>query len=232
MQHVHNLPNPRQAGYSWPEFEEGLASYQRVRKVARQIEGERHSLEAEINSLKREDRKRLGEAMLAGGRSEAEEEDPKILELQKRARKLERDENALHEVAIPRAESELGAAIGMNRLEWNEELWEDLPKRIEAAREAAASAGAMLQSSMQRLAQTLSLIDWTTSNNPFVYSPPDAGRAISEALATIHGHLAGVERKLEERRQEQEAEEERRAERRRRIEAGEVKTATAAGPQR
>ena len=230
MQHVHNLPNPRQAGYSWPEFEEGLASYQRVRKVARQIEGERHSLEAEINSLKREDRKRLGEAMLAGGRGQ--EENPKILELQKRARKLERDENALREVAIPRAESELGAAIGMNRLEWNEELWEDLPKRIEAAREAAASAGAMLQSSMQRLAQTLSLIDWTSSHNPFVYSPPDAGRAISEALATIHGHLAGVERKIEARREEQEAEEERRAEVRRKIEAGEIKTATAAGPQR
>src|SRR5918994_496771 len=103
MQQIHSLPQPKQAGFVWPQLEEARAKYNRVRQKAREVESERYALEAEIRDLIDKDTAQLAQAWLEG--EEGAGEDPKIVELQRRTRELERKEKALRDVAIPEAEA-------------------------------------------------------------------------------------------------------------------------------
>ena len=197
MQQVHNLPQPRQGGFEWPELEAARAKYNHIRKKAREIEAERYQLESEIKRHIDRDTSGLAESWLSG--EEGEAEDPRIRKLQEKKRELERREMALRNVAIPRVESEVAQVIGQSRLIWQEEIWASLPGLVEAAQRALTETVHTVQGAFHPLTVALSLLEWTNSGNPLSYAPPSGvDRTIGESFGRLHEALVRVESRIAE----------------------------------
>jgi len=130
MKQFHSLPDPQEAGFSWPAFAEAL---ERIRNVeSRRLEAERtvQELQDRIRDENQQDIKRLADAIAAGDPDPAP---PGLEDLASDLSEQKRLGRALEE-AEPRAEGDLVRAVQGHREEWVAEVDAALEKAIAAER--------------------------------------------------------------------------------------------------
>src|SRR5215204_7206073 len=125
----YSLPNPREVGLKWRQFEKARQNVERIETRLRKTQNERARLEGEIRDLGDAEVRELSQAILRG------EDDPTASHdahqrLVERLRGLKREEAAVSQ-ALPQAEEELRQVVFENQHRWKDEADTALEKAIE-----------------------------------------------------------------------------------------------------
>src|SRR5829696_1000117 len=180
-----SLPDPRESGLKWKQFEKARQNVERIETRLRQTQKERARLEGEIRDLGDAEVRELSQAILRG------EDDPTARhdeheKLVERLRDLKREEAAIAQ-ALPRAEEELRQTIFEHQGRWKEEADTALEKAIAAERGAYERALELIQEPRRKRIYAENLAAWVRYPQPAFGVPSDVA-----ALSTIQN----LERRL------------------------------------
>src|SRR5215211_2078205 len=115
----YSLPDPREVGLKWKQFEKARQNVERIEGRLRKTQNERARLEQEIRDLGDAEVRELSQAILAGtdDPSAKHGEHEKLVE---RVRSLKREEQAISQ-ALPVAEEELRQTVFEYQHKWKDE---------------------------------------------------------------------------------------------------------------
>ena len=192
----YSLPDPREAGLKWKQFEKARQNVERIETRLRQTQKERARLEGEIRELGDAEVRELSQAILRG------EDDPTAHhgeheKLVERLRDLKREEAAIAQ-ALPRAEEELRQTIFEHQGRWKEEADTALEKAIQEERKAYEKALKLIQEPRRRRIYAENLAAWVRYPQPAFGVPSDV--AALSAVQNLQSGAYVAEEKLEERR--------------------------------
>src|SRR5829696_9823951 len=192
-----SLPDPRESGLKWKQFEKARQNVERIETRLRQTQNERARLEGEIRDLGDAEVRELSQAILRG------EDDPTArhdehAKLVERLRDLKREEAAIAQ-ALPQAEEELRQVVFENQHRWKEEADTALEKAIAAERKAYAKAIELIEGSRATRMYLEALSGWVRYPTPSFGAPSDV--VARSAIGRLEGDAVLAEEKMAERRQ-------------------------------
>src|SRR5215218_6010167 len=196
MRAFYTLPEPKEAGLKWREYERARAKVERIEQRLRETQRERARLEQEIRDLGEDEVRELARAILEGTDDPTARsgEHEKLVE---RLRDLKREEAAIAQ-ALPRAEEELRQTIFEHQGRWKEEADTALEKAIQEERKAYEKALKLIQEPRRRRIYAENLAAWVRYPQPTFGVPSDV--AALSAIQNLQSGAYVAEEKLEERR--------------------------------
>jgi hypothetical protein len=196
----YTLPEPKEAGLKWREYERARAKVERIDERLQQAKRARAEIEQEIKHLDDSAVRELAQAVLAGEDDPAAKHDEHE-KLVARLRDLRREEQAVSQ-ARPVAEEELRQVVYEHQHRWKQEADKALEKAIRDERGAYAKAQELIEKPRAKRLYLEALASWVRYPQPTFSTPADAGvpTAIQNLLS---GNFAAEERMRERTHNEQ-----------------------------
>jgi|SRR5215218_129015 len=200
----YSLPDPREVGLKWKQFEKAAAKVERIEKRFHDTQNERARLEQEIRDLGENEVRQLAQAILAG------EDDPTARsgeqeKLVERVRALKREEQAIAQ-ALPVAEEELRQTVFEYQHRWKDEADSALEKAIAEEQGAYAKAIELIEGPRLRRMHLEALSGWVRYPTSAFGAPSDV--VARSAIQRLEGDAAFAEEKMAERHQAEQLERE------------------------
>jgi hypothetical protein len=197
MRAFYTLPDPREVGLKWKQYEAARAKVDRIEERLQEAQNKRALLEEKVRQEKSEDVRELAEAILRG------EEDPaapteRLGALAEELRELGRQEEALRQ-ALPHAEEDLRQTIFAHQHRWKGEADKELGKAIEEESKALARVQRLLEEPRRRRLYAEALAAWVRYPQPTFGANADTAVAVTVQRLQADVYAAGE--RLEERRQ-------------------------------
>ncbi len=192
----YSVPDPREAGLKWREYEKGREKVARIEERLHEAQRDRARIEEEIKRLDDAEVADLKAAILRG------EDDPaaKHGEHEKmvaRLRDLRRRAEALSQ-ALPAAEEELRLTVYEHQHRWKEQADGALEKAIQEERKAYEKAQEIIVGPRERRLFLEALAGWVRYPSPTFGVNVDT--AVPVAMQNLASGVYAAEQRLEERR--------------------------------
>jgi len=194
----YSLPNPREAGLRWRQFEQARGKVERIEQRLRETQRRQAEVEEWIKHLGDAAVRELAQAILAGEDDPAaqlryEEHEKLVAEL----RELRLQGQATAE-AQPRAEEELRQLVYEHQHRWKAEADSALAKAIKEERRAYDKARALIEEPRTKRLYTEELSRWVRYPQPTFGTNSDI--AIPTAIQPLQASADRAEQQMQERR--------------------------------
>ena len=193
MRAFYSLPEPKEAGLKWREYERARAKVERIDERLRQAQRARAEIEQEIKHLDDSAVRELAAAVLAGEEDPAAHHDEHE-KLVAKLRDLRREEQAVSQ-ARPVAEEELRQVVYEHQHRWKEEADKALEKAIGEERKAYARAQELISGPRGKRLYLEALAKWVRYPQPTFGTDSDIG--IPSAMQPLVGSVEYAEQKLQ-----------------------------------
>ena len=203
----YSLPDPREVGLKWKEFEKAAAKVERIEKRFHDTQNQRARLEQEIRELGENEVRELSQAILEGTDDPTARsgEHEKLVE---RVRALKREEQAIAQ-ALPVAEEELRQVVFEQQPAWIGEADGALEKAIAEERKAYQRVLDIIEDPRSKRLYAEHLAAWVRNVGPTFGTPEDAagrsaiGRLQADAEYASEKHAERQENERLARQQEE-----------------------------
>ena len=193
----YSLPDPREVGLKWKQYEQARAKVERIEERQREAGEAEANLNKRIRELEDVGVRSLAEAILKGS-ADPSAPTEQLEELGAKLREQRRVRDALSQ-ALPKAEEELRQVVYEHQHRWKEEADSALERAIQEERKAYDKALQLIQEPRRRRIYAELLAAWVRYPQPTFGEPSDV--AALSAMQNLQAGAYSAEQKLEERRQ-------------------------------
>jgi hypothetical protein len=196
MKQIHSLPDPREYGFRWKDFEKAQKKLEHVEGKRKEVRRREAELKARIKSEEQDDVRRLAESILSGKDDAPGPATPELKRLAAEMKELHRLSEALAK-AEPQAEAGLIRTVQENRETWIPQVDDALMKAFGEERAALQKALELAEAPHAKRQRLQTFATWVRTTPPS-FSPP-ADVSVRSAFDRLGNDVDQAERLLHER---------------------------------